>query len=842
MAGKFSKLQLNTNTRSRETDPLQIFNGLTLRGNIENIWATQTEALSEWHGARQESDLVIQMNTGGGKTLVGLLVAKSLANETGGRVIYACPTKQLIEQTSKRATECSLEVAQYMDGQWTNREIYESAKGPCLTTYAALFNGKSIFLRDSIDAIIFDDAHVAYNSVRSAYTIVYERESEEASKIASLFGRYFLKNHSERFKGLWQNNSTDILVAPCFEVRRSSESLKSHLLTAGIEKDKNNLFAWEHLKDNIADCAISFSRRGVEITPASLPVNLLPLFEKRTRRVYLTATIPSSTEFRRTFGVSVPRTITPKGKSGEAQRLFVFPEGENDAERQSRSLELANQEKAAILVPSNPRAENWKDHGQVFERHHGQKRIDEFCKSEQNEKLILVARFDGIDLPGKSCRILILDGLPRGSSNIDRFCAEMLRSDEWAASTVAIRLIQGIGRIFRSNTDHGAVILADDEIQRWLTTPKNLKYFPTLLQQQILLGNALREKVEQNEISWPDAIEAVLEGDAEWDKFYEINVKTFEPELPPEQDDWLSEVSTREHEAYLLLWKGNSTGAATAYESLAHECRVKDPGLSAWYWHWAGSAWMKHQDNSVEAARCFINAANNRAILGRPRSTPSELISSQAAPVVTAQARSIKSLLESKGGKVISATSKALGNLKYGKPTAPTEEAIKEIGTLLGFDAARPDTRDEEGLKTGPDIIWRYPDKKEGAAFEAKTNKESTSQYRKKDDIGQYWDHIKYLSENHPGESFRHHIVGRLLEVSSECHPPDDLLILPLEELRSLIKRIQDMYEQVIDNPTGEAMEVQVQRWLNLYGLGWPHCIDNLESKKAVDLKGLGPD
>lgn len=69
----------------------------------------------------------------------------SLVNETAGQVLYVCPTNQLIEQGRIRAEECGLEVASYYEGNWSNEEAFSGAYGPCLTNYAAVFNGKSIF-------------------------------------------------------------------------------------------------------------------------------------------------------------------------------------------------------------------------------------------------------------------------------------------------------------------------------------------------------------------------------------------------------------------------------------------------------------------------------------------------------------------------------------------------------------------------------------------------------------------------------------------------------------------------------------------------------------------------
>jgi replicative superfamily II helicase len=47
--------------------------------------------------------VVVKLHTGGGKTLVALLIAQSVMNETGEPVLYLAPTKQLVEQVLTRA-------------------------------------------------------------------------------------------------------------------------------------------------------------------------------------------------------------------------------------------------------------------------------------------------------------------------------------------------------------------------------------------------------------------------------------------------------------------------------------------------------------------------------------------------------------------------------------------------------------------------------------------------------------------------------------------------------------------------------------------------------------------
>lgn len=91
------KLKLSVDTAAKPVDPLKVFKQSTLRGSIENIWEPQAEALRGWHAHRDKPDVVVEMNTGGGKTLVGLLMARSLVNVTNERVLYVVANNQLVE-------------------------------------------------------------------------------------------------------------------------------------------------------------------------------------------------------------------------------------------------------------------------------------------------------------------------------------------------------------------------------------------------------------------------------------------------------------------------------------------------------------------------------------------------------------------------------------------------------------------------------------------------------------------------------------------------------------------------------------------------------------------------
>jgi replicative superfamily II helicase len=84
--------------------------------HINDLWESQSEALKMWTERRTENDLVIKLNTDGGKTLVGLLISQALLHELRQPVLYLCPNKQLVRQTVEKGAEIGLATQAYEAG------------------------------------------------------------------------------------------------------------------------------------------------------------------------------------------------------------------------------------------------------------------------------------------------------------------------------------------------------------------------------------------------------------------------------------------------------------------------------------------------------------------------------------------------------------------------------------------------------------------------------------------------------------------------------------------------------------------------------------------------------
>ena len=82
-------------------------------------------------------------------------------------------------------------------------------------------------------------------------------------------------------------------------------------------------YPFEHLKDHLKACAAVFTRGVFEISPPFLPSQAMDIFEKPIKKVYLSATLQSQTEFIRVFGRKPEKVIEPSSDAGNGERLII---------------------------------------------------------------------------------------------------------------------------------------------------------------------------------------------------------------------------------------------------------------------------------------------------------------------------------------------------------------------------------------------------------------------------------------------------------------------------------------------------------------------------------------
>ena len=486
--------------RTRVVDPVEIFQASAITDdNINDLWLAQGDALREWYAHRSLTDVAVVLNTGAGKTLVGLLIAQSLVNESERQVVYACSSIQLIEQTANKAEGYGLPVTTYYSRNFSNNH-YALAEAPCVTTYQALFNGKSRFARDDIAAVVLDDAHTAEHMLRDQFSLQITRpEMEETYReITTLFLSYHKKvGLGTSYIEALEEASSRIFWVPPFEVRANLAELRRILVGAKLTQLPNTMFSWEHIRDHEDLCCLMISSSGVTLTPPTVPVSTLSCFGQDIRRVYLSATLRSPDAFARAFGRKPERIVAPSTTAGDCERMILAPSvAQSVADDVAMTKETINDKKALILTPSYARGNKWADVASLPRREEVPQAVDVFREAPAPNKLALAARYDGIDLPGDTCRVLVIDDLPTGLSPLEKFQWDLLHMENSFRSTLASRIVQSFGRISRGMSDHGVVVITGHELVRWLQLPRNQSLLPKFLKKQIALGLSLSESAD----------------------------------------------------------------------------------------------------------------------------------------------------------------------------------------------------------------------------------------------------------------------------------------------------------------------------------------------------------
>jgi hypothetical protein len=524
----FSKLSGRTATQ-KVTNPIKLFEQLpNLPGTPNDIWRGQNEALTKWDEHRAKNDVLVELNTGAGKTLVGLLIAQSLVNEGLQNVVYVCATVDLVIQTSKEADKIGIAHTLRVDRGYTN-ELFEQGKAFCITTYHALFNGySSIRRRHFPEAIIFDDAHVSEQVLRSCFTLRLNRHSHKQlfEEVVQLFQPHFqeIDKSGEFRNALGEGRAKVVMATPCGVAERKAQLTDIFNRNKAFE-DAELKYAFEYLKDKLDRCAVLFGYGTCEITPPFLPSLSIDCLERPIRRIYLSATLNFKSDFIRAYGRLPQEIITPHNDAGNGERLILFGSELTETVDSDSIKQLCNEKKVLIATPNYSQAEDkWGDLVKPSKKENFSKELNEF-RQKKSGAFILVQRVDGIDLPHDTCRVMIMDGLPTGSSLLEKFQWEYLKMSNVYASKMANRLAQLFGRINRGRNDYGVFLISDRELSVWLNNDRYNALMPELIQKQLTLGRQVQSGMGIKTIKDVNKIiSSVLGREQTWLDYYGANI------------------------------------------------------------------------------------------------------------------------------------------------------------------------------------------------------------------------------------------------------------------------------------------------------------------------------
>lgn len=583
---------------------------------IKGLLDYQTEILKKYmsESERGSNDLSLELPTGSGKTLVGLLICEFRRRKYHERVVFVCLNKQLVRQVIDEARQryqipvvgFTGKFSEYSQNDFVK---FEDSSAIAVVDYSAIFNNYSKF--SEVGTFIFDDAHNASDYIDNNWTVrisKVENESTFDRVVAAM--RSVLDDTS--IGHLSGNVTPDSSWCNMLTWPAQDEVSERFIEVVSYELDKDNdslgssYYAWKNIQDHLPACNIFFSETEILIKPQIPPTQELIPFRNAKQRVYMSATAGRSGELQRSFGIreitqiSIPEKHVPS----IGRRLFIFPNVKSFNKDNEKDIFMnlkAIFPRGVALLPKTKDADeyqslitNYDPEITIYTGDDLQCKMNDFAK-DRDAVAVLANRYDGINFPDDSCHLLLLKNFPRYQNLQDRFFTTRLRALPLLAETLKNRITQASGRCTRSTTDFAVVIIEGNELQSALNSFDRLELFAPELRAEIQTGYQV-SKTAKDFSELQDIAQLILnQNGSDWKEIdQEIIAKRDEfqresDELP-DMYKQLRQAAGLEVQFQRYIWNANYSDAQEISNKIIET--IKDQALDglAQYWRYVEGA------------------------------------------------------------------------------------------------------------------------------------------------------------------------------------------------------------------------------------------------------------
>lgn len=585
--------------------PQDLLKTLTRR-KIPDLLQHQGDVLKRYVAdALHVPDVAVQLPTGSGKTLVGLMIAEWRRRKFGERVVYLCPTKQLVNQVAEQASEqYGLSVAAFTgkkaDYSPADKMSYRQAERVAVTTYNSLFNTNPFF--DDADLILIDDAHAAENYIAKMWSLSVSKREHTAlygafanvlrpALTATTYAR--LTTAPDSLSDLtWVDKVPSPAIA----------EIQAQIVNLLDEHAEGNLkFVWQLLRDQLTACQIYIAPSEILLRPLVPPTWTHEPFSRAKQRIYMSATLGEGGDLERLTGrAPITRVPAPDGwdRQGIGRRFFIFPSFSltDDAAAGLRLDLMRLAGRSLVSVPSDRERVKIEEtvKADLGFRTFSAADIEESKKpfvSEPQAVAVVANRYDGIDFPNDECRMLFVEGLPTATNLQERFLMSRMGANALFHERVQTRVLQAIGRCTRSLTDRSAVVIMGEELSDYLADKRLRSFLHPELQAELAFG------VEQSrDVLAPAIVENVgvmMANSTEWegaDQGILADRSSYSRQLRPETT-YLAAAVPHEIAYQKRMWQADYAGAyQSALDVLEAINKNELRGYRALWQYLAGSA------------------------------------------------------------------------------------------------------------------------------------------------------------------------------------------------------------------------------------------------------------
>ena len=708
------------------------------------LWEHQGRILERYEQHLDAPHVALELPTGTGKTLIGLLIAEWRRRAREERALYLCPTRQLAHQVAALAPSYGIRADVCLKPDYDGLEDWQEGRSVAVSTYSALFNYRPKFVTPQ--TLVLDDAHAAEEYVASHWTVTIDRDEMPGAyrKLAALLDPTL----DRRTAGVLVEEEPSpvdrslVELVPLPRWWPFADALRD-LLEEQVN-DTDQFFAWDdHVRDGLAACNLLVSWQEIVLRPLVPATARQAGFESATQHIYMSATLGAGGELERIFGVrDIERLPVPDEwqRHSTGRRLFLLPSASLGRDKVDELIVDAVKRagRALVLCPTKmgvaARRQQLQAQGiPTVGAADIEESLEPFTARHQ-AALVLANRYDGIDLPGDDCRLLVLDGLPVAVNALERFLFQRLAATGLLGERMRTRLTQGVGRCSRGEGDWSAVLVASREAYDFCARGEVRKLLHPELQGELRFG--LDESREREVKDFLDLMDIQIQQGEEWlDADEQIREFRDEAILAVDPAAEQLEAAVSDEVAFVYaMWDGDYPRAlerATAVvDQLGGDAAA---GYRAWWLYQAGSAaWLAHrrfgmQDMVGRARELFARAAaTGRGVSWFAELAYGELgeqVELEVGPDDLRAAERVHARLRRLGfnGRGFGrSTNRMRSDLDEADATR-FEEGLLQLGRLLGFASDHP------GGDNDPDSVWVASDRL-ALVWEAKSGERADGQ------------------------------------------------------------------------------------------------------------------
>lgn len=822
----------------KSLDPIEIYDKLDRASDKGPLRPIQMAVLKEWHKTyRDKKDVILKLNTGQGKTLIGLVMLQSKLNQGEGPALYLCPNNFLVTQTYNEAMQFGVNCVT------TDNELpdeFLDSRAILVTTVQKLFNGLSKFgigpHFTPVPTVLMDDAHTCIQAIRDACVIRLKNTENAYSDILNLFDQSLKEQGAGTHADIRRREASALLAVPYWDwIDRYLE------VTEILSKSSTNAdvkFAWPLLKDKIKDCFCVISGAGLEISPYLSPLNMFGSYHNARHRIFMSATVTDDSLLIKGLGLSEEAITDPlvyKEERWSGEKMVIIPSLIHSDLTREQIVSMFGKPSSTrrlgvvVLSPSFESCKDWQGYGSIVAT---KESIDEKIKALRDKNyeqtLVIVNRYDGIDLPDDACRILILDQKPHPETLSERYIENCRSGSEVVSTKVARSIEQGMGRGVRGEKDYCVLIMIGPELVKAIRTKESRRYFSPQTQMQIDIGIEVAgyAKEDISEGSEPtsalrDVINKCLKRDEGWKEFYKEKMD----ELPSgSMKPKILHIFAAELQAELKYQLSRFDEAVSITQTVINDW-IKDETEKGWYLQ--EIARYLYPKSRAESNKHQIAAHSKNRYLLKPKSgmTITKV-------TITSQKR-IENILSwiaryTDFEELVIALDEILCNLRFMVEADKFEKAFDDLGKALGFECQRPDRE----WKEGPDNLWALRDG-EYLLVECKSEASLTRAEVYKEETGQMNNACSWFDQNYAGTKVKRILIIPTLKLAKGAGFNDSVEAMRKDKLGRLVNNARAFFGEFKTLDLKNVSHEKVQQLINLHELS----VEDISGKYSEKFK-----